>query len=98
MTLGCSELLATRVAMVVHGNDNQVDLTLSRIEQAVGKVTDLVANDVMKLIGGPCVLSPPIVCEGLEVIPIATLPIAQVAFACYSQPLIITLVERQAVM
>jgi hypothetical protein len=96
LTLGCSELLASRIATVAH--DNPIDITLSRIEHAVGNMADLIAVELRLMLDNSCVLSPPIVCEGLEVIPIGTRSIAQVPFGCFSQPLLITVVERAVVL
>jgi len=42
------------------------------------------------------VLSPPIVSDGHDVVPIGMRSIGQVAFTCFSQPLMIAVVERIA--
>jgi len=93
LTLGCSDLLAARIAMVVH--QSQTNLTTSQIEHAVGRVTELIASEVKETARSACILAPPIVYEKRDVIPIGTRRIACVAFGCYSQPLLVTLVERQ---
>ncbi|OGR10721.1 MAG: hypothetical protein A2341_28490 [Deltaproteobacteria bacterium RIFOXYB12_FULL_58_9] len=94
LTLGCSELLGARIAMAAHGNNR--DLTVSRIERAVGRVADRIAADVKPMLDDACVLSPPIVSEGPDVIPVGMRSIGQVCFICFSQPLLIAVAERDS--
>jgi hypothetical protein len=93
LTVGCSDMLAARVARVVV-TDDKGDLGLSRIEMAVGRVTELIADDAKSLVCESCTVSPAMVSEGADVVPMGTTPIAQVAFQCFSQPLLVTLAER----
>jgi len=93
LTLGCSELLAARIAVATH--KNQTDLTTTRIEEAVGKVAELIAGELKAVSDRAYIVVPAIVCETCDVVPIGTRRIVCVSFGCYSQPLLVTLVERQ---
>ena len=97
VTLECSMPLARQIASIMFSMEPEA-ASMEEIRDALGEMVSITGGNLKAILAGDCHLSLPTVAEGLDyrlAVPRSRV-VARVGFECQSQPLLVTLLERDA--
>ncbi len=96
VTLFCTQSMASHVATIMFAA-GPGELSPEEVQDALGELTNMTAGNIKPLLPGTSRLSLPSVVEGVDyslIVP-GSETVAEVAFACEGQPLVVSLLRRK---